>query len=136
MRPAIFLLLAGGFITAQAQEGAWIAQEELTPSRLSTSGAVLTGTDALDWPDGRSANVTYWLGVDDIVFRCAELRDGEGSTTSCWRLQPIVPEAAPAASQTVRVISTRRRPPVHLYRHPYSYYGGGLHPRIWIGGFR
>ncbi len=111
-----------------AQDDAWLIQTAVTPETLSSNGAVLSGTDSMFWPDGRSVFVTYWLGVNDAVFRCAELRDGEATSPSCWR-QEIVAEvdAAPEIS-VVRRISTRRRPNFHTYRHSYS-----LDPHVWVG---
>ena len=43
---ALVLLLSAN--QATAQDEAWLPQAELTPTRLSATGAVLTGTDSMD----------------------------------------------------------------------------------------
>ncbi len=111
---------------AEAHEDAWTLQTGMTSSALSASGAALTDTDSILWPDGRSAHMTYWLGAGDVLYRCAELRGAESVSESCWR-QEIVASATTGPS-VVRTISTRRRPPVIVYGNPY-----GFNSRVWVG---
>ena len=113
---------------AAAHEEAWILQTGMTSGSLSANGAALTDADSFHWPDGRSAQVTYWLGTSDVLYRCAELRDTESVSESCWR-QEIVASGGPGPT-AVRSISTRRRPPVLVYGNPYGF---GFNPRLWVG---
>ena len=125
---AILLLSAH---PSMAQDEAWLLQSELTPERLSASGAVLTGTDSMAWPDGRAVFVTYWLGAGDAVFRCAEIRDGEAASPSCWQRE-LVAASETTSRPVVRTLSTRRRA---LPFDPYQP-GYGLIPHIWLGVHR
>ena len=125
---ALVLLLSAN--QAAAQDEAWLPQAELTPTRLSTTGAVLTGTDSMAWPDGRAVFVTYWLGAGDAVFRCAELRDAEAPNSSCWRREIVEESGVAPGMRVVRRVSTRRRPRPYLnpYQSPYA-----LNPHVWVG---
>lgn len=125
-RMLVVLTLSLAAHVSAAHEDAWILQTGMTSSALASSGAALTDTDSIHWPDGRSAQLTYWLGSGDVLYRCAELRSIESASESCWR-QEIVAAAA-SGPRAVRSISTRRRPPVIVYGNPY-----GFNSRVWVG---
>ena len=123
------LAVLGLVLVAQmsfAHEDVWTLQTGVTSSSLSASGAALTDTDSLLWPDGRSAQLSYWLGAGDVLYRCAELRDAESASESCWRHEVVA--TATSGPRAVRAISTRRRPPVIVYGSPY-----GFNSRVWVG---
>jgi hypothetical protein len=66
-RKAAFVLISTGLLgitTARADDASWILQPELTPTRLAEDGALLTASDSVDWPDGPSADLSYWLGAE------------------------------------------------------------------------
>ncbi len=111
---------------AKAHDDVWTLQTGTTSGALSASGAALTDTDSILWPDGRSAHVTYWLGAGDVLYRCAELRGAEAVSESCWRRHIVA--AVTSGPSVVRSISTRRRPPVIVYGNPY-----GFNSRVWVG---
>ena len=116
---------------ASAQADTWLLQEGMTPQTLSSTGASLIDTDSMVWPDGRSVFVTYWLGGGDIVFRCAEIRDGETTSPSCWQRE-LVSGSATTSKPVVRSLSTRRRPlPFDPYQSGYA-----LSPYIWVDANR
>lgn len=123
---SVILLLAASRASAQAD--AWLLQEGMMSQSLSAAGASLTDTDSMVWPDGRSVFVTYWLGAGDAVFRCAEIRDGEAASQSCWRRE-LVAGSETTSKPVVRSLSTRRRPlPFDPYQSGYA-----LNPYIWVG---
>lgn len=123
------LLLAASSIAAQGD--AWLLQDGLTPAALSSDGALLTSTDSLAWPDGTSVFVTYWLGVNDAVIRCAELRDGGAISLSCWRQEIVVATVTASGNSVARRISTRRRPLVYTVPQPYA-----VTPHVWVAVHR
>ena len=123
----LFLTLLLGASAAQASDYAWLPEPDMTPTSLSSAGAALTGTDSILWPDGKSVLLTYWLGENDVTFRCAELRDGDAANPSCWRREDVLAPAA-RSGQVARSISTRRRPAVQDYCEPYF-----SRPNIWVG---
>ena len=120
------LLLATG--AAQASDHVWLAEPDMTPTSLSSTGAALTETDSLLWPDGKTVVLTYGLGANDVTFRCAELRDGEATSPSCWRREDVVTLSAHAGTPAGRTISTRRRAHLPSYCQPYV-----SHPYLWVG---
>ncbi len=126
--PTLFLLFLAQRVAAQDE--AWFLQGGVTPQTLSSTGALLTDTDSMAWPDGRSVFVTYWLGVNDVIFRCAELRDGEATSPSCWQREFVAESVAAPGVRVVRSISTRRRPLPYLTPYHQSY---APNPRVWVG---
>ncbi len=94
MRAAITILVLTTFgaqyAAAQAQPDPWKALPGTTAYELKvTFHAILTSSDALAWPDGRSALVTYWQGGPaDTYYRCIDYKDADFRSTghSCWEL--------------------------------------------------
>jgi hypothetical protein len=113
--------------SAHADEGTWVLQPDLTPTRLAERGAALTSSDSLHWPDGPNVDLSYWLGDGDVVYRCASMASGDSTNSSCWRLAVV-------AGDQSRVISTRRRPEptaVDVSQpavQPYVYWNGLPYP--------
>ncbi len=130
MKPTA-LLLSVLLVTGRvaAQEDVWLLQDGVTSQTLSSTGALLTDTDSMVWPDGRNVFVTYWLGVNDLIFRCAELRDGEETSPSCWRRE-VTESSAASGIRVVRSMSTRRRPLPYLNPYHQSY---APNPHVWVG---
>ena len=107
-RVKLILISAGllGVAAAQADDASWVLQPDLTPTRLSVDGAVLTASDSVRWPNGSNVDISYWLGAGDIVYRCAALSTEGATHASCWRQQLVVA----ATTDDGQRISTRQRP--------------------------
>jgi hypothetical protein len=76
---------------AQTPKDPWHALPGTTAHDLIvTYGAVLVSSDALGWPDGRSALITYWRGgPSDTYYRCVDYKDANFHPTghACWQLE-------------------------------------------------
>ncbi len=112
---------------AVADDGIRVLNEDLTSADLTSGGAVLTDADSILWPNGLSANVSYWLGAGDVTYRCAEIRGADSPQSSCWRWEPVITEAILPEGST-RTISTRRRPVLPYWHDPTL-----SRSRLWIG---
>ena len=126
---ALILISIGvlGSAATHADDASWILQPDLTPTRLSDDGAVLTASDSVRWPSGPSVDISYWLGAGDIVYRCAALSAEGATNASCWRQQRVVG----AATDDGHRISTRQRPPPTIVdpAEPVA-----VQPYVWMEG--
>lgn len=117
-----------GIATARADDASWILQPDLTPTRLADAGALLTAGDSVRWPDGASVDLSYWLGADDVVYRCAALAAEGATNASCWRREPV---AGATPGEQARMISTRRRPAPTIGDTSQSI---AIQPYVWWNG--
>jgi hypothetical protein len=87
----VLMSAAAGYAAAQAPNDPWTALPSTTAHDLTvTFRAVLISSDALGWPDGRSALITYWRGgPSDAYYRCVDYKDANFQSTghACWQLE-------------------------------------------------
>ena len=75
---------------AQEPPDPWRALPGNTAYELKvTFNTTLISSDALAWPDGRTALITYWRGGPAATYyRCVDYKDADFQSTghSCWQL--------------------------------------------------
>jgi hypothetical protein len=78
------------YVLGQELPDPWKALPGTTAYDLKQmNNATLISSDAVAWPDGRSALVTYWRGgPTDTYYRCVDFVDSNIQSTghSCWVL--------------------------------------------------
>jgi hypothetical protein len=85
----IMLTAAPAAAQDPARDSQWIPEPGTSARDHLATGARIVSTDALTWPDGRSALIVY-LAKDSEVFRCIDWynRDFTPTGFSCNRLEP------------------------------------------------
>lgn len=89
-KPDINLLLdiMPDYLASQITSNQWVIQPgKSIYSILYDEGGVIESTDALPWPDGRSALIIY-IRTDNAFYRCVDYKDQsfESSWFICYKL--------------------------------------------------
>ena len=91
---AVTLILLASFAWTQEFTDPWEAMPGETAATIRASeplGTTLISSDALSWPDGRSALITYWRAEGrDFIYRCVDYKNADFQATGhiCWLLRP------------------------------------------------